>query len=174
MENCIELAKGAHKVPEGQTSEEVLWRTLCCDLTPDTPPSRAPSSYGGAYKLLRKFHESTREDGSYDFTHEVFKKPEFWKNNWISSGVFTNSILKFTTARNMCVTSEGYLGRVPRGSEIGDTICILFGGCVPFVLRDTGDGYFKFIGECYIHGIMDGEAMDSQDIESQTRDFKMK
>jgi hypothetical protein len=64
--------------------------------------------------------------------------------------------------------------RVPRGSEIGDTICILLGGCVPFVLRDTGDGYFKFIGECYIHGIMDGEAMDSQDIESQTRDFKMK
>jgi hypothetical protein len=174
IENCIELAKGAQKVPEGQTLEEVLWRTLCCDLTPDIPPSRAPQSYGGGYQLLRKFHEATREDGSYDFTHEVYKTPEFLKNNWIPSSVFINSAQKFTIARNMCVTARGYLGRVPMGSEIGDKICILFGGSVPFILQDTGDGYFKFIGECYIHGIMDGEAMQSQDINSQVRDFELR
>ncbi|KAE9365154.1 HET-domain-containing protein [Stipitochalara longipes BDJ] len=174
IENCIELAKGARQVPEGQTSEEVLWRTLCCDLTPDIPPSRAPQSYGGGYKLLRKFHKATREDGSYDFTHEVYKKPEFLKNNWIPSSVFVNSVQKFTIARNMCVTAGGYLGRVPRGSEIGDKTCILFGGCVPFVLRDTRDGYFTFIGECYIHGIMDGEAIESAEIEDRYRDFDIR
>jgi hypothetical protein len=173
IENCIELAKGAHKVPEGQTSEEVLWRTLCCDLTPDIPPSRAPSSYGGGYKLLRKFQEATREDGSYDATHEIFKQPELLKKNWIPSSVFMNSVGKFTIARNMCVTSDGYLGRVPRGSEVGDKICILFGGSVPFVLRDTGDGYVIFIGECYIHGIMDGEAIRVHDRGDRTQDFKI-
>ncbi|KAN0089211.1 HET domain containing protein [Hyaloscypha variabilis] len=174
IENCIELAKGAHQVPKDQNSEEVLWRTLCCDLTPDIPPSRAPQSYGGGYKLLRKFHEATREDGSYDFTHEVYKQPEFVKNNWIPSSVFMNSVQKFTIARNMCVTIGGYLGRVPRGSESGDKICILLGGCIPFVLRETGDGYFRFIGECYIHGIMDGEAMDSAEIEGRYRDFDIR
>jgi len=56
------------------------------------------------------------------------------------------------------------------GSVIGDKMCILLGGCVPFVLRDTGDGCFRFIGECYIHGIMDGEAMESEDVQSRHRD----
>lgn len=174
IENCIELAKGAHKFPEGQTSEEALWRTLCCDLTPDIPPNRAPESYGGGYKLLRKFHDAMREDGTYDFTHEVYKSPEFLRNNWVHSSVFINAVIKFTTARNMCVTAGEYLGRVPLGSVIGDKICILFGGCVPFVLRETSDGCFKFIGECYTHGIMDGEAMEGQDVESRSRDFEIR
>jgi len=174
IENCIDLAKRAHQIPEGQTSEEVLWRTLCCDLTPDIPPNRAPKSYGGGYKLLRKFHESTREDGSHDFTHEVYKNLEFLRNNYIPNSVFINSVQKFTTARNMCVTTGGYLGRVPRGSEVGDKICILFGGSIPFVLQDAGDGYFTFIGECYIHGIMDGEALKGHNMASQTRDFQIK
>jgi hypothetical protein len=49
------------------------------------------------------------------------------------------------------------LGRVPRGTEFGDKICIMLGGYVPFVLQESSDGYFKFIGECYVYGIMDGE-----------------
>jgi hypothetical protein len=171
IENCIELAKGAHRVPAGQTPEEVFWRTLCYDLTSGIPPSRAPSSYGEGYKLFRKFQEATREDESYDFTHEIFK-PDLLKKNWIPSSVFTNSVLKFTTARNMCVTADGYLGRVPRGSEVGDKICILFGGSVSFVLRDTGDGHFIFIGECCIHGIMDGEAIQFMIRRIEPRIFK--
>jgi hypothetical protein len=174
IENCIELAKGAHKFSEGQALEEAFWRTLCCDLTPDIPPSRAPEEYGRGYKLWRKFHDAMREDGTYDFTHEVYKNPEFLKNNWIHTSVFVNAVLKFTVGRNMCVTNAGYLGRVPMGSAIEDKICILFGGCVPFVLRESGDGFFKFIGECYIHGIMDGEAMEGQDIESLNQDFAIR
>ncbi len=124
--NCIELAKGAPRVPGGQIPEEVFWRTLCCDLTSEIPPSRTPSSYGEGYKLFQKFQETTREDGSYDMTHELFKQPDLLRKNWIPSSAFSNSVLKFTTARNMCVTADGYLGRVPRGSEVGDKICILF------------------------------------------------
>jgi hypothetical protein len=49
------------------------------------------------------------------------------------------------------------LGRVPHGTEFGDKICILLGGCVPFVPRESSDDYFKFIEECYVYGIMGGE-----------------
>jgi hypothetical protein len=41
-------------------------------------------------------------------------------------------------------------------------ICILFGCSVPVVLRrfnEAGKFYHKFIGECYAHGMMDGEAI---------------
>jgi hypothetical protein len=44
----------------------------------------------------------------------------------------------------------------------GDIICILFGCSVPIVLREyrtENDHYFEFIGEAYIHGMMDGEAV---------------
>jgi hypothetical protein len=174
IQNCAELAKRAHKFPEGQTSVEAFWRTLCCDLTPDIPPSRAPEEFGRGYQLLEKFHEAMRDDGTYDFTHAVYKSPEYLKNNLIHNSVFLNAVKKFTIARNMCLTARGYLGRVPMGSVIGDKICILFGGCVPFVLRDTGDGYFKFIGECYIHGIMDGEAIEGGDLQTPSQDFEIK
>jgi hypothetical protein len=41
----------------------------------------------------------------------------------------------------------------------GDIICVPFGGKVPFSLKPLGDQYL-LVGECYVHGLMDGEAMD--------------
>ncbi|KAF4632732.1 hypothetical protein G7Y89_g5395 [Cudoniella acicularis] len=106
IENCIGLAKAVHKVPAGQTSEDVMWRTLCCDLTPDIPPNRAPEEYGRGFQLLRKFHEALREDGTYDFTYEVYKSPEFLRDNWVHHTVFLNATQKFTIARNIFVVSS--------------------------------------------------------------------
>lgn len=40
----------------------------------------------------------------------------------------------------------------------GGKICALHGGRVPFVLRQDA-GYHLFKGECYVHGLMDGEGM---------------
>jgi hypothetical protein len=62
-------------------------------------------------------------------------------------------------SRNFCVTSKGYIGLVPPKTEVGDKVCILFGGRTPFVLRDAGGGKHVLVGECYIHGMMDGEAL---------------
>jgi hypothetical protein len=38
----------------------------------------------------------------------------------------------------------------------GDVIAVLLGGTVPFLLREDGHNY-RLIGDCYVHGIMDGE-----------------
>ena len=65
------------------------------------------------------------------------------------------------------------MGRVPHGSAVGDIICILLGGNVPFVIRECSEGRFRLIGECYIHGIMDGDAMEQQGIKSSHRDFRI-
>jgi hypothetical protein len=32
---------------------------------------------------------------------------------------------------------------------------------------------FKLVGECYIHGIMDGEAIVERDMESLSQDFQL-
>ncbi len=44
------------------------------------------------------------------------------------------------------------------GIEPGDMISVLFGGDYPLILREVGDGRFKIMGDCYLHGFMDGEA----------------
>jgi hypothetical protein len=60
--------------------------------------------------------------------------------------------------RSCIMTTQGYLGSVPNATEVGDVICILYGCKVPYVLRPV-DGHFFLVGDAYIHGIMDGQAM---------------
>jgi hypothetical protein len=59
------------------------------------------------------------------------------------------------------------VGLCPRQTKAGDLVCILFGCSVPVILRpanEEGTSY-KLIGECYVHGKMDGEAMTDLDDE---------
>ena len=171
LDCCETLAQAAHKFPENHTREEALWRTLCCDRLPTIPHTRAPEEFGIGYKLLRILNRATTAEGEYDMNKIDL---DWVRANMVHSTALSNAMLKFTVGRRLCVTTGGYLGRVPFGSEAGDTICILFGGCVPFVLRECDEGTFKFIGECYIHGVMEGEAMENTDIETVTRDFKIR
>ncbi|RFU23924.1 hypothetical protein B7463_g12414, partial [Scytalidium lignicola] len=61
--------------------------------------------------------------------------------------------------RNLSITSKGYIGAVPQEAQKGDLICILFGCSVPVVLRSGDNDTYKLIGECYLHGFMDGEGI---------------
>lgn len=60
-----------------------------------------------------------------------------------------------------CVaTQTGLCGVAPGGVLVGDVVTVLDGGAVPFILRKgsrRGDS-FRLVGECYVHGLMDGEA----------------
>ena len=41
----------------------------------------------------------------------------------------------------------------------GDIVSVLLGGHTPFTLRPKDTGEYTFIGEAYVDGIMDGEAL---------------
>jgi hypothetical protein len=49
---------------------------------------------------------------------------------------------------------------VPPGATIGDCVYVIGGLEVPFLTREkkAGRGEVELVGECYVHGIMDGEA----------------
>ena len=51
------------------------------------------------------------------------------------------------------------LALVPQCVREGDQVFVLLGGQVLYVLRNLG-GTYKFVGECYVHGMMDGEVLD--------------
>jgi hypothetical protein len=72
---------------------------------------------------------------------------------WVDN---TNNV---TWARRVFCTQKGYYGLGPTFAEAGDIVCVLFGGRTPYCVRQVGDRYI-LIGECYVHGLMNGEAMD--------------
>lgn len=67
--------------------------------------------------------------------------------------------------RRLLWTEREYLGLAPPGAKKGDHVVVLEGSRVPFILRNVDGGFWKVIGECYVHGIMYGEAFDAQKCE---------
>jgi Heterokaryon incompatibility protein (HET) len=64
--------------------------------------------------------------------------------------------------RTFFITNSGFIGIGASSMRVGDDVYVLCGGRSPFVLRSVDDGHFKLIGDCYVHGIMDGEIFDNE------------
>lgn len=68
-------------------------------------------------------------------------------------------------ARSACygklffATATGWIGVGARGLQAGDIVAVLFGCRVPVILRRR-QHFFELVGSCYVHGIMDGEAIE--------------
>jgi len=76
---------------------------------------------------------------------------------------FSASASRLCNNRKLAVTRKGYFGLVPKESQPRDVVCVLFGAKTPFVLRPHKNGAFFLVGECYVEGIMHGEAMKMLD-----------
>lgn len=75
--------------------------------------------------------------------------------------------------RKFFLTQEGRMGLCPRGTVAWDKIVVLYGGSVPYVLREWQNGMWLFVGECYVDGMMFGEAgllKEEKGIEAQVFD----
>lgn len=62
------------------------------------------------------------------------------------------------------MTSEGDVGAGPDETEVGDLVVVLWGCNVPVILRKVKgekgeEDRFRFIGETYVYGFMDAEAI---------------
>ncbi|KAI0148500.1 heterokaryon incompatibility protein-domain-containing protein [Xylariaceae sp. FL1272] len=63
--------------------------------------------------------------------------------------------------RRAFTSKMGFIGLGPTEARAGDHIVILQGGKAPMVVRETSQGR-KLVGECYVHGVMDGNAFDQE------------
>ncbi|TGO35541.1 hypothetical protein BHYA_0154g00030 [Botrytis hyacinthi] len=65
--------------------------------------------------------------------------------------------------RRWGITRKGYFGLFPLYAEEGDMVYVMDGCDVPYLLRQVdGEGRFRLVGECYVFGIMDGEAVEGE------------
>jgi hypothetical protein len=72
------------------------------------------------------------------------------------------SIVRATSGRRILVTEKGYIGLGPKCAREGDRVAILLGGSTSFVLRGINE-HWKVLGNCYMHGAMDGEFVKDED-----------
>jgi hypothetical protein len=69
--------------------------------------------------------------------------------------------------RRLFISKRGYLGTVPEETQLGDSIHILCAAKTPMILRagkvlinDRNLNGFQVVGDAYVHGIMNGEALN--------------
>ena len=145
-----------------------FWRTLVADRGPNG--LNPPTFYPRACKAAR--NQSVK--GSHISTSSLV---HYGKSTIVAK--FARRVQEVIWMRRLITTERELLGLAPQETKKRDLICILYGCSVPVVLRmrsddKTGKEYFQFIGECYVHGLMDGEAFDIQKDEKEKREKKEK
>ena len=76
-----------------------------------------------------------------------------------SSPVIFPNINLMTKGRLLITTADGRLGLAPEGTEAGDRVCVVLGCDSPLILRPRDSLNHEVVGECYMDGIMAGEAL---------------
>ncbi|KAG4437796.1 hypothetical protein IFR05_006731 [Cadophora sp. M221] len=140
---------------------EKLWRTLVADRGPNG--TSAPGWYRRAcFECL----QHTDRGGDLDL-ERLKLSPETSS----TQATFLERVQPIVWGRRFFETEGKLRSQKPlfglgnSDVRIGDKVCILFGCSVPVLLRQKPrgkDSEFLFIGECYVHGMMDGEAITSK------------
>ncbi|KAI0159884.1 heterokaryon incompatibility protein-domain-containing protein [Hypoxylon sp. FL1284] len=81
---------------------------------------------------------------------------------------FSHSTSTSDLSRRLFTTEQGYVGTAPQRARKGDKVCVLFGCSVAVILRcdpAVADSY-EFVGEAYLEGFMNGEALNMGKSES--------
>lgn len=88
-----------------------------------------------------KYQNDLTPEGMGQFDNEIASRLSGMMNGW----------------RFFC-SPKGYLGLATHRAQPTDLLCIILGAHVPYVIRKNGL-YYSLVGEAYVHGLMDGEAM---------------
>jgi hypothetical protein len=154
-----------------QSCDEVLSRVFLGDRTSTERP--APEKYEEYFETFYRFVGLFRDGMNENATksHEIFEPDtpavllaQELNSKFTSDGAISSPVLgQPGFPRLLAVTEKGYFGAIPKYSKEGDLLVVLGGFETPFVLREMPcDGIkktYKLVGECYMHGLMGGEAL---------------
>ncbi|KAK4449036.1 heterokaryon incompatibility protein-domain-containing protein [Podospora aff. communis PSN243] len=123
--------------PTSETLTDAVYRTVAADLEAELPIPGYP-----------------RRLKSYMAPLDISTPSNIW---WIGRAIIT-----LGETRALFATRDGYLGLGPNRAREGDVVFVIPGNETPLVLRPLPGTQDKFtlVGECYVHGIMDGQALD--------------
>jgi len=179
--DCItELCQLLHiergrEYPTGEAYETVIWKTLICNIAKGSM-KRAPLTYATFYKallLLIVAHDPSWPAANtlYPNLSEEELVEELVKDlgeellSYKASDIATIGNVIIQGARELCYrkrrggTRRGYVGQFSIHSLVGDLVFLPLGSAVPFLIRSGPERGYQLISECYVHGIMEGQAV---------------
>lgn len=130
-----------HKYFTGESYHDAINRTLVLDLIYDY--LGRPSERGGKHDLV--FSKKPRTELSLiEYRYQMNMRI---------------ALNKAQTSRNLGLSQNMYTLVVPKTTAVGDQIWALSGGQALYVMRLVNQEFkqYRIIGECYAHGLMDGE-----------------
>lgn len=76
--------------------------------------------------------------------------------------------------RRLFVSRNGILGLAPWNADVGDEVVVLFGCKFPVVIREGAGGRSMLVGEAYVEGFMEGEAIKGlEEGRLKVKDFEL-
>ncbi|KAF1835349.1 HET-domain-containing protein [Decorospora gaudefroyi] len=162
--------------PTGESRLDAYWHTLCAGRVPPHLPSARHDARYKYYVLLRTLRRPVRlalrwlfpRSSENTWLNRFFYR--LFQSAWRLLGLTPTKIQRLgfppesrlPNHRRMARTQKGYLVLAPRLTRRGDCVVVCKGGQLPLVVRRDGRGLWVLVGECYVHGIMYGEAWDER------------
>jgi hypothetical protein len=156
-----------HGYAADQELEAAIYRTPILDSELSVHPTRGRLNTRATSAARQAFYVLKSKRDLSD-NNNVTKEEEVNRNQLFSYRAIMLAVLR---GRQIFATSCGHLGLGPLSMKPGDSICAFKGAEVPFILREQEGGVGRYrrtlwrkerrscelVGECYIHGFMDGE-----------------
>lgn len=152
-----------------------FWRTLCGSTGAKVVAATSPS-----HRLVTSKDKKVFNRWNAHIRTDMYRNRTPTEDKEVRK--FDSAFNIVTVGRNFAITERGYIGWVPSQTQKGDWVVLFSGGRVPYIIREVspsstvytsdssngGTGYYEFLGDTYIHGIMHGEAYDETKIETIT------
>jgi hypothetical protein len=133
---------------------DAIWRTLVGNRSAENIVP-CPGDYQEMYEYLvhqgRPIHQLSKRDAMQE---EVITLP------FIHAMATAVRHDKSRPYRRFFITCRGWFGLGAPDCTTGDTVAIFYGYSVPVIFRPLQNEH-TFIGNAYVHGIMNGEALDT-------------
>lgn len=169
---CVDfISQLSGGLPSSATSFDAFWHTLVAGKDGDIKLP-CPQSFAEIFSLL--IDKSTSRSPSFpDQTYSSRQKRPEGRGRLEPSNLGSRSHGRiFQEARTamkralqhhrLGMTEKGYLGLFPWRSREGDSLHVLCNCPLPSILRSVSNGKWRVVGECYVYGIMNAEAVERQ------------
>ncbi|KAF4457702.1 heterokaryon incompatibility [Fusarium albosuccineum] len=159
-----------------------LWKAIFDSWSSSQPLGQ---SYVGTETMttLQAFYRVLIGDLAYHYSspdHRVSQEELAWVEAYIKSAFqspITASVQDMARSQAFFITDSGYLGIGPPDAQVGDEVWVLLCGNIPHILRpkpkatdESAEAQdqrqcleFKYVGDAYVQGVMDGEVIDKSD-----------
>jgi hypothetical protein len=116
--------------------------------------------------ILDAYHRTLMTDIYFDESSVFSGRIQEGRDDFVGNSMLF-SVFKMFIGRVFMATTLGFMVLGPEEGKLGDFIYIIPGSETLFLLRPKGDGDFTFVGECYVHGMMDGQLFEDGEIETE-------